>query len=122
MLHSGTPSSDVLAYNMLGVTVVLANPCALRGLMVNPDFRKQHGDSCACRGMVSRGVLTGVHAWSSSVCQSRVHPCLFESLAARESSGDTGIAVAMSCQHRVPQHHGWLYDTEDGRTVLGMAA
>jgi hypothetical protein len=58
---------DVLAHNVHGVIVVLADPCLWGGLMVNPGFYGRRGDSCACPEMASRVVLTGVCVRSSFI-------------------------------------------------------
>jgi hypothetical protein len=120
MLHSVVYRDGVLAHSMLGMTVVLVDLRACRGLMANFGFRRRRGDSCACRGTTSRGGLTDVRAWLSSVRQSRVRPHLFEGLAAGESFGAIGVGVAMSCQHRAPQRWGWLHSAGDGHTAPGM--
>jgi hypothetical protein len=102
MLHSNMYSGGVLVYGTSGVMFVLVNLCLRCRLMANPGSREWHGDSCACQGMASRGVMIGVRASSSSVRRSRVCPCLFESLPTGESSGNTGVDVATSHQHRAP--------------------
>jgi hypothetical protein len=67
MLHSEVHSDCVLANSMPGGTVILADPCTRRGLMVSSIFRGCRGGSCACWEWL-RGVgLTWVHTWSSPV-------------------------------------------------------
>jgi hypothetical protein len=55
VLHSETYSGCVLVSNAPRETIVLANPCAWRELMVSSGFCGRHGGPCACRGVASRG-------------------------------------------------------------------
>jgi hypothetical protein len=98
------------------VTVVLANPCAWRKLMANSGFCGCRGDSCACRGIASRGsfdqclrlviirtpiegvfmLVRGPHSWGKVhelAAQVSAWRCLVSTR--RQSDGDGRIVSGM---------------------------
>jgi hypothetical protein len=110
MLHGIPHSIFVLAYSACGMTVVL----------VDLDFRRRGGGSCARLGAASRVVL------SASASGRRPYAGLRVSLMGElwwhgGQRGDVSSEQGFTASVMAPQHWGWPHSAGDGRTGVEMA-